>query len=201
MARQQERAKRTRAAIIGSAAVELSRSGYAAASLNRILEGSGATKGALYFHFDSKEDLAKAVLDAALEQQTGIIEPLFGSPETSPLNALSHYCDEMAVLLEEDMVAQAGIRLAQDPEFYPDVVSAAGGWAQEFVKIAERAVAAGELRPDVDPVRFLWLLLATMSGQFFVNGLGSTPGLKIRFREAFEVMTAAMAAEGWKPDV
>ncbi|MFD4434234.1 TetR/AcrR family transcriptional regulator, partial [Nocardia sp. NPDC058497] len=46
MARQQERARRTRAAIIKSAAVEFGKSGYAAASLNRILEGSRATKGA-----------------------------------------------------------------------------------------------------------------------------------------------------------
>ena len=66
MARQQERARRTRAAIIRSAAVEFGKSGYAAASLNRILEGSRATKGAMYFHFDSKEDLARAVLGRPL---------------------------------------------------------------------------------------------------------------------------------------
>ncbi len=63
MAPQQERARRTRAAIVESAAAEFSKRGYAAASINAILEHSNATKGAMYFHFDSKEDLARAVLE------------------------------------------------------------------------------------------------------------------------------------------
>ncbi len=199
MARQQERAKRTRAAIINSAAIEFGRSGYAAASLNRILEGSGATKGALYFHFDSKEDLAKAVLDAALEHQVAVTEPLFADEEISPLTAIARYTDQIADALVDEVVVQAGFRLTQDPEFFQDVVSASKDWFATFPVVARRAVEAGELRPDVDPEHFCSLLLATLVGQFFVSGLLEGPDLKTRFRDVFAVLVAAMATPGWKP--
>lgn len=197
MARQQERAKRTRAAIINSAAIEFGRSGYAAASLNRILEGSGATKGALYFHFDSKEDLAKAVLDAAIEHQVSITEPLFAEEGTSPLSALSRYCDEIADALVDEVVVQAGFRLTQDPEFFHDVVTASKDWFGTLLAVARQASDAGELRPGVDPDHFCELLLATLVGQFFVSGVIGGPDLKTRFRDVFDVFVAAMAKPGW----
>lgn len=197
MARQQERAKRTRASIINSAAIEFGRSGYAAASLNRILEGSGATKGALYFHFDSKEDLAKAVLEAALEQQVLITEPLFSNPDITPLNSLRIFCDEIAVALIDEMVVQAGFRLTQDPDFFQDVLAASSTWLLAFEDVAQRALDEGELRADVDPKQFCRLLLATLIGQFFVNGLGDSTDLKTRFRQVFDIFVAAMAAPGW----
>ena len=199
MARQQERARRTRAAIINSAAIEFGRSGYAAASLNRILEGSGATKGALYFHFDSKEDLAKAVLEAALEQQVAITEPLFSNEDITPLNALRIFCDEIAGALVDEVVVQAGFRLTQDPEFFQDVLAASRNWLESVVVVVRRAVESGELRSDVDPERFCSLLLATLVGQFFVSGLGDATNLRTRFGEVFDMLVAAMAAPDWTP--
>lgn len=100
MARQQERARRTRAAIIRSAAVEFGKSGYAAASLNRILEGSRATKGAMYFHFDSKEDLARAVLEAAVDRYRASTERWLARGDLGPLDTLHGMIDEIALRLE-----------------------------------------------------------------------------------------------------
>ncbi|RDI43531.1 TetR family transcriptional regulator [Nocardia mexicana] len=104
MARQQERARRTRAAIIRSAAVEFGKSGYAAASLNRILEGSRATKGAMYFHFDSKEDLARAVLDAAVERYRATTERWLTRTDLGSLDVLHGMIDEIALRLENDII-------------------------------------------------------------------------------------------------
>ncbi|MGN5376815.1 TetR family transcriptional regulator [Streptomyces lasalocidi] len=65
MARQ-ERAVRTRRAVIEAAAAVFAERGYAAATIAEILERAGVTKGALYFHFDSKEALARGVIDAQI---------------------------------------------------------------------------------------------------------------------------------------
>lgn len=121
MARQQERARRTRAAIIRSAAVEFGKSGYAAASLNRILEGSRATKGAMYFHFDSKEDLARAVLDSAVERYRATTERWLTRTDLGALDVLHGMIDEIALRLENDIIIQAEFRLIIEPEFYRDV--------------------------------------------------------------------------------
>ncbi|MEJ8643270.1 TetR family transcriptional regulator [Streptomyces sp. MS1.HAVA.3] len=55
---------RTRRAILEAAAVVFEERGYGAAKLTDIVTLAHVTKGALYFHFDSKEDLAQAVIDA-----------------------------------------------------------------------------------------------------------------------------------------
>ena len=60
---QQERARVTRATVIEGAARTFERLGYGNASLTDIAETAAVTKGALYFHFKSKEELAKAVID------------------------------------------------------------------------------------------------------------------------------------------
>ncbi|QNE37000.1 TetR/AcrR family transcriptional regulator [Leifsonia shinshuensis] len=58
----QERAERSRASILEAAADEFDQHGYAGARLERIVERTGLTKGAVYFHFRSKLDLAKALV-------------------------------------------------------------------------------------------------------------------------------------------
>ncbi len=58
----QERAIRTRQNIMLAAATVFNERGYKAATIADILTTAGVTKGALYFHFPSKDDLAQEVL-------------------------------------------------------------------------------------------------------------------------------------------
>lgn len=69
----QERAERSRAAILEAAADEFDQHGYAGARLERIVERTGLTKGAVYFHFRSKLDLAKALLEEKYGNWPGIV--------------------------------------------------------------------------------------------------------------------------------
>src|SRR5262249_39937193 len=59
----QDRAERTRNAILEAAAVVFDERGFNGASLSDILAKAGVTKGALYFHFSSKEELARAIVE------------------------------------------------------------------------------------------------------------------------------------------
>ncbi|MFI1205400.1 ScbR family autoregulator-binding transcription factor [Streptomyces sp. NPDC020883] len=61
MARQ-DRAIRTRRVILEVAAAVFDEQGFDRATIAEILSRAGVTKGALYFHFPSKEELALAVL-------------------------------------------------------------------------------------------------------------------------------------------
>ncbi|MGD3110757.1 ScbR family autoregulator-binding transcription factor [Streptomyces sp. YGL11-2] len=60
---QQDRAIRTRRTILEAAASVFDDRGYDRATIAEVLERAGVTKGALYFHFASKEELALAVLE------------------------------------------------------------------------------------------------------------------------------------------
>lgn len=65
----------TRARIIASAARVFARKGFQRASLDEVAADAGLTKGAIYWHFKSKNDLLFALLDARFHQDTA---PLLG---------------------------------------------------------------------------------------------------------------------------
>jgi len=199
MARQQERARRTRAAIIRSAAVEFGKSGYAAASLNRILEGSRATKGAMYFHFDSKEDLARAVLDAAVERYRASTERWLTQTDLGPLDILHGMLDEVALRLDNDIIIQAEFRLIIEPEFYRDVQAGGGRILGRAVRtLAVRAIDQKQLRTDADPDRFSRTLTAALAGQrYIIDQVAGPVDLRIRFTEALEVIVESMTTTEW----
>lgn len=78
----------TRERILECAFDEMYREGYGGASLDQILADSGVTKGALYYHFGSKAELAVAVIEEVI--RPGFlalwIEPVMGTDR--PIEAL-----------------------------------------------------------------------------------------------------------------
>lgn len=200
MARQQERARRTRAAILGSAAIEFGKSGYAAASLNRILEGSNATKGAMYFHFDSKEDLARAVIEAAQERYQVSTERWLARTDLGPLELLHGMVDEIALRFQTDVIIQAEFRLVIEPDFYRDVQTGGGKvWSEAAYHLAVRAKQAGELREEADLERFTRVLAAVLTGQRYMADLfGGQTDIRKRFEEGAEVVIESAATDAWR---
>lgn len=67
-------------AILDAASVEFSAHGFADASLNRIIESAGISKGAMYYYFDGKDDLyadvLRRVLERLLEDSGGLPDPV-----------------------------------------------------------------------------------------------------------------------------
>jgi AcrR family transcriptional regulator len=64
-----ERKARTRAQLLAAAARVYSRRGFDSATLDEVAEDAGYTKGAVYDHFGSKENLLLALLDEHLAVQ------------------------------------------------------------------------------------------------------------------------------------
>nr|WP_170949162.1 TetR family transcriptional regulator [Rhodococcus sp. 06-621-2] len=83
----QQRAIDTRADLLAGAATEFARYGYAAASVNNILANTACTKGAMYFHFASKREMAEAVLETATKVYTRIGRHWVTAGDVRPLDA------------------------------------------------------------------------------------------------------------------
>jgi AcrR family transcriptional regulator len=121
--------------------------GYANATLIDIADAAGVTKGALYFHFASKEDLAEAV------QQRGhtlVCEVLRAAADGrhTPLQALVDFTHWLAWTLQEDPTLRAAFRITGEragngrpagPGFHQTCIAAGR-------HLLRRARAAGELR-------------------------------------------------------
>src|SRR6516162_3539839 len=58
--------ERTRKRLVKAAFQEIHLSGFRSADMDAILAQAGVTKGALYYHFDSKEALGYAVVDEVI---------------------------------------------------------------------------------------------------------------------------------------
>ena len=101
---QQRRAQLTRRAILIAAAEEFDRVGYDATSLNAILRRGGITKGAFYFHFSSKEDVAEALTPARRVDLGGEhVDERLGRPADGPVG---EDADGLPVALEHEALVR-----------------------------------------------------------------------------------------------
>ena len=104
---------RTRAALLDAAAEVFARRGFAAASLEEIAEMAGFTRGAVYHHFGSKEDLFLAVVARRDEELlAGYGADLLGAMPPDPAATvrrwrLLHGDDEVDVALRLELRSHA----------------------------------------------------------------------------------------------
>ncbi|WP_328304716.1 TetR/AcrR family transcriptional regulator (plasmid) [Streptomyces sp. NBC_00435] len=153
----QERAVRTRRAILEAAAVVFDERGYDAATIAEILAHAGVTKGALYFHFSSKLELAQGVLDAQFDK---CLVP----PRASKLQELVDVAMVLAYRMKYEPMLSAGARLSLGPDTLEMRGGAVPGWIEILRKLLCVAKEQGELLPDVDPAETAWILSACWSG-------------------------------------
>ncbi|WP_405018461.1 TetR family transcriptional regulator [Kitasatospora sp. NBC_00070] len=160
----QERAQRTRRLLIAAASASFDQAGFAMTGLNDVIRPTGISKGALYFHFGSKEQLAEAVMAASRD---GLREAIRSARHSSdcPLQYLIDLSHGLARRLAEDVVFRAGLRLTEDgalaeslrPNPYP-------GWALMIDRLLSRAAAREGLRPEVSTAESAALLAAAGAG-------------------------------------
>jgi AcrR family transcriptional regulator len=139
----QERANRTRRAILEASAEVFQKRGYGGATITEILKIAKVTKGALYFHFASKGDLAVAMLneqdqDLPVPEQSAKVQELIDT-------ALVH-----AYRVRTNPLVRAGVRLSMDPK--ADGVDRSGPfmrWRETTASLLAAAKEQGELLPHV----------------------------------------------------
>ncbi|GGV02427.1 hypothetical protein GCM10010495_11890 [Kitasatospora herbaricolor] len=167
----QERAGRTRQAVLLAAARTFADAGYESASLVDISRCAGVSKGALYFHFVSKQALAEGVRAAARRViATAVLRARRSDgPAVQALIDLAH---ELARLLREDIVVRAGVLLSQGTQSGKeppgaDAPEGCGPWRDWTVMVRRQLVlaeTAGELRPGTGPQESAELLTAVAAG-------------------------------------
>ncbi|WP_214412386.1 ScbR family autoregulator-binding transcription factor [Sphaerisporangium fuscum] len=161
----QARALATRQRVLEGAAEVFEEYGYAATTMAQILERCGVTKGALYFHFGSKEKLARAILEAD--------ERLLASLVASDRPALQVVIDAshgFARELQTNVIARASVRLAiehgtfSQVEFTTHVM-----WQDGARDLLARAGREGVLLPGVDVEAVAETVVAAFTGAQIVS--------------------------------
>jgi AcrR family transcriptional regulator len=194
---QQQRAQATRERLIDGAARAFYKLGFGIATTADIVTESGTTRGALYFHFPSKEDLARAVIakehELAITAGARIMELRRPAFETMLL-----MCIDLAERLMTDPVVKAGIRLTtENTNFDPPLRAPYEDWLRAFADLATLAITEGDFRDDVDPEVFARFLIPSYTGIQLVSDLFTArEDLLPRIRDLWTfVMPAVIAPE------
>lgn len=149
MARQL-RAEQTRATIITAAADLFDRQGYESTSLSDIVGHAQVTKGALYFHFAAKEDLAHAILEIQARSAQQVVAEVEGRGYSS-LEALMRATFAVARLAVEDPVPRAGLRLATaDVPVRPPLRHPFTEWLEFATRKFSGAVKEADVHAEID---------------------------------------------------
>lgn len=165
----QERAMATREAIVRGAAIVFETNGYGTASLTQVADISGVTKGALYFHFKSKEDLAKAVIDEQHRRVTAESKGILTRNEPA-LASMILMCRQFGLQLIEDPIVRAGIRLTlESTSFGHQVQDPYDDWINTMTALAEQAHAEEHLRSAIDPALLARYIVASFTGVQMVS--------------------------------
>ncbi|MFG2293424.1 ScbR family autoregulator-binding transcription factor [Streptomyces sp. NPDC048603] len=180
----QDRAVRTRQAILEAAAVVFEERGYEAAKLSDIVSLARVTKGALYFHFDSKDELAQAVMEAQVS-----IEPVYVPQEFR----VQEFVDVGMILshrLRHDVLLRGSTRLTlENGGRGLDRAAPYRGWIDLHTRLLTEAKARGELPAHVDPAQPARTVVGSFAG---LNVMAHTLGLDLD-REVSALYSSVMA--------
>ncbi len=194
----QQRAVLTRGRVLLAAAEVFARTGFLAASMNDIVEAAGVTKGAVYFHFPSKEALAVAVVEEQFAQWPPLVAAII---EHSPdaLTSVVALTYEVGSRFRDDVLTTAGVRLS----FERELVNAAMptpfvGWVGILQELFARARREGTLRPGLQAAPTARALVGGFFGiQHVSEILTNRTDLESRLDEFWKVFLVGVAV---KPD-
>ncbi|MCP4327595.1 MAG: TetR/AcrR family transcriptional regulator [Alphaproteobacteria bacterium] len=185
---------KTRHAILDRALRLASVVGLDGLTIGGLAAETGLSKSGLFLHFGSKEKLQIAVLDAAAERFTrDVMVPLRRTPAGLPrLRALfeNWLAWGKASDLPGGCVFQtAAIEFDDREGAVRDVlVTMQRNWHERIARLADRARATGDLRPDFDPHQFAHELHAIILGCYHAHRLLRDPDAETRARRSFEAL-------------
>jgi len=186
---QTDRGEETRRRILAEAADAFADRGYGSTSLNDLVRSTGLTKGAFYFHFASKEELALEVFRSKHEEWHGKVLAVL-EEEDRAIDQLVAVMRTVTELIEADPSARCVGRLADELSREPQLASIVSGqfeaWVELSTELLRRAQKEGDVRADLDPAEVSEVAVAGFIGLEHVSGtrgLGDLPRWAARFTE------------------
>lgn len=162
----------TRDCLLDAAMQEIHLHGFHGASLKRILEDTGFTKGALYHHFPTKQALGYAVVE---ERLTAFIREIWIEPLKAykdPIEGLMQVTRQAREAMGEVTLLRLGCplnNLAQemsstDEGFRQRIHDVYMLWHRSIVEALSRGQGAGIIRDDVDCDSAAMFIVASIEG-------------------------------------
>jgi AcrR family transcriptional regulator len=163
--------ERTRERLLQAGFQEVYRSGFQSASVDTILAATNVTKGALYHHFNSKEELGHAIVEevvAKLPRDRWLL-PLQRSKHKDPINALIGIVRAIPARPEDVKGGCPLVNLAQemsqlDEQFRKRLETIFRAWQEGIATALRRGQSQGTVRRDLIALETAGFLIALVEG-------------------------------------
>jgi AcrR family transcriptional regulator len=176
----------TRALLLQVAAEGFAERGYAETTMAELIARSGLTKGAFYFHFSSKEQLALAVIEEKQRRWVDSVQLAINS-EGRAIDRLRVVGLALVRVHRDDPSAFSVSRLTRDLSRVPHVSSLVRdhtrAWIGLLAGLIAEAQVDGDLPSTIDPDDLAAVLVGATDG---LKDLGSLIDAPNRARRAFE---------------
>lgn len=194
----QARAQATRRRILDSAVELFAESGYGETGLADILGRAAVSKGAFYYHFDSKEAVAVGIIEEYRRRNAQQVRARI-DPASPMLDRMIVASFASAAFIETDKAARIGHQLLQAlGQVSKIAIEIYGEWTQEFVGNLTDAMTALGTRHGADPgevAEAMWV--GVLGCHLLSSALSDDP--YARLGQAWRVMVRAAlpdAAQG-----
>lgn len=181
-----------RDAVLESGLALASELGLGGLTLERLAESVDVTRGGLYAHFDSKEEILREVLRTAVDRfvEEGV-RPALGAPRGEPrLRALFDAWLEWTrapPLPGGCVFISSATELDDRPGPLRDyLVTAQREWRRTLHRAVELAVEEGDFSDELDPEQFVYELYAVILAFHYFDRLFEDDGAEARARRAFD---------------
>jgi AcrR family transcriptional regulator len=163
--------ERTRERLLQAAFREVYRYGFQSAGIDTILAATNVTKGALYYHFESKEALGHAIIEEIIAEITRDrwVLPLQRSKDKNPVDALIGIVQAIPARPREVRSGCPLVNLAQemsqlDEQFRKRLERIFHAWQEEIAMALRRGQSQGIVRRDLVPEETASFLIAMVEG-------------------------------------
>ncbi|MDZ7912878.1 MAG: TetR/AcrR family transcriptional regulator [Rhodococcus sp. (in: high G+C Gram-positive bacteria)] len=179
----QDRAVRTREAIIAVAARHFDTDGYGHTSMNTITHTGKFAKGAMYYHFPSKEAIAEHLIsDWNRTLAESISKALASGSSSTAGEKLTAIFISLAQQIGEDTNLRAGMKLTLEPTI--DNGAAFARWVDGISGIIDTAITSGEVPDTPAAHRLAWNLCAgTLGAAHAASALREHVDLTVRIED------------------
>jgi len=196
---QQARSEATRWKILNAAVDLFGDVGYTSIGLGDVIERAALTKGALYYHFDSKESLAEAIIAEASARVWNAVDAINHGPIPG-MEKVIRSSFVIAGIVTGDPLARTGAQLMRAlGEFNETATQTYTGMQMLITELVKQAGAEGDLSADVDPEVVGELLIATYLGAELLSIGTSTNDLVGRLQRAWSLLLPAIVDDAALP--
>jgi TetR/AcrR family transcriptional regulator, transcriptional repressor for nem operon len=163
--------ERTREHLLQAAFREVHRYGFQSAGIDTILAATNVTKGALYYHFESKEALGYAIVEEIVAKLTHArwMLPLQQSTDKDPIDALIGVVRAIPHRPRDVKHGCPLVHLAQemsqlDEQFRKRLERIFHTWQEGIAMTLQRGQSQGTVRRDLVPEEAASFLIAMVEG-------------------------------------